>query len=102
VFLYQFAPALYSVNSVLTPRTLVSPLPVNRHCTTDYIPQPCLVAHTHYSILVAEGYAGSQLTFHEDGLQAGETNRTARTNSATWEPLEKLAKGEVLRAVLVC
>jgi hypothetical protein len=51
---------------------------------------------------VAEGYAGSQLTFHEDGLQPGETNRTARTNSATWEPLEKLAKGEVRRAVLVC
>lgn len=45
---------------------------------------------------MAESYGGSsQVAFVEDGLNPGETNRTARTNSATWEPLEKLAKGEV-------
>jgi hypothetical protein len=49
------------------------------------------------SLLVAEGYLGSSLAlFEDDGLPvAGEgTERRKHINSETWEPLEKLHKGE--------
>jgi hypothetical protein len=48
-----------------------------------------------YSILVAESYSDNKLSFVEDALLPGEASRAGRTNSETWEPLEKLSKGEV-------
>ena len=51
------------------------------------------------SILVAESYSDSRISFSEDTAAAAGTLThavTGRTNSETWEPLEKLAKGEVL------
>jgi hypothetical protein len=56
------------------------------------------------SILVAESYSDNKLSFVEDALLPGEGSRAGRTNSETWEPLEKLSKGEVrcfLRVALV-
>jgi hypothetical protein len=57
------------------------------------------------SILVAESYSDNKLSFVEDALLPGEGSRAGRTNSETWEPLEKLSKGEVsalLDPVFVC
>jgi hypothetical protein len=44
---------------------------------------------------VAESYSDNKLSFVEDALLPGEASRAGRTNSETWEPLEKLSKGEV-------
>lgn len=52
-----------------------------------------MVSKRSYSILVAESYGGSEIAFvEEDG--GNTTDPVNRINSATWEPLEKLAKGE--------
>jgi len=70
------------------------------------------------SILVAESYSANTISFVEDAvhtsLSAGTTaatpvdpevvvtaTSTGRVNSETWEPLEKLAKGEVC-SMLCC
>lgn len=52
-----------------------------------------MVSKRSYSILVAESYGGSKIAFLEDDGSAS-ANKSDRINSATWEPLEKLAKGE--------
>lgn len=51
----------------------------------------CLIAT---SILVAESYGGNLVSFSEDG-SSSTRSRVERVNGETWEPLEKLAKGEV-------
>ncbi len=44
---------------------------------------------------MAESYGSdSVINFHEDAAAEGKS-RGDRINSETWEPLEKLAKGEV-------
>eukprot|EP00286_Rhodomonas_abbreviata_P026156 CAMPEP_0181296284 /NCGR_PEP_ID=MMETSP1101-20121128/4618_1 /TAXON_ID=46948 /ORGANISM="Rhodomonas abbreviata, Strain Caron Lab Isolate" /LENGTH=440 /DNA_ID=CAMNT_0023401131 /DNA_START=172 /DNA_END=1491 /DNA_ORIENTATION=+ len=64
-----------------------------------------MVSKRAYSVLVAESYMGGSVSFTEDAESspgadaeakaAGqEASGPGRTNSATWEPLEKLAKGE--------
>jgi hypothetical protein len=55
------------------------------------------------SILVAESYGNSQVTFVENTATFDENGnpvtspaaQSDRINSEAWEPLEKLAKGEV-------
>lgn len=58
---------------------------------------------------MAESYSDNKISFLEDGYTtaaatAGDVNNVSgRVNSETWEPLEKLAKGEVRQYfVLFC
>lgn len=68
-----------------------------------------MVSKRAYSILVAESYSGSQVVFRADrGVPAAvngsgsssdndsqQQQMVMSINGATWEPLEKLSKGEV-------
>ena len=50
------------------------------------------------SILVAESYSNNAIQLVED-VGSPEKDKADRINSETWEPLEKLAKGEVWQCV---
>eukprot|EP00600_Ochromonadales_sp_CCMP1393_P006289 CAMPEP_0174963254 /NCGR_PEP_ID=MMETSP0004_2-20121128/5229_1 /TAXON_ID=420556 /ORGANISM="Ochromonas sp., Strain CCMP1393" /LENGTH=443 /DNA_ID=CAMNT_0016211861 /DNA_START=293 /DNA_END=1624 /DNA_ORIENTATION=- len=58
-----------------------------------------MVSKRAYSVLVAESYVGGAIKFQEDAFDESSGHSAAdssekRVNSETWEPLEKLAKGE--------
>ncbi len=67
-----------------------------------------MVSKRAYSILVAESYSGSRIVFQADrgvpvavnGSDSDSQQSMAMSiNGATWEPLEKLSKGEVRACV---
>ena len=54
-----------------------------------------MVSKRAYSILVAESYTGGKIVLREDQGVTDENGVTTKTvNGDTWEPLEKLHKGE--------
>lgn len=50
---------------------------------------------------MAESYGGNLISFSEDGANSTRS-KEERVNGETWEPLEKLAKGEVSADAVWC
>ena len=55
----------------------------------------CMYVCVCFSILVAESYGGSKVSFAE------EQSANLTITSSTWEPLEQLFKGEVRACVWI-